>query len=101
MKKLVATEGRLIIKVDPEENQTSGGIYLAKPSNPDLKSGIIMSVGERKDKAKEDFHIGQHVYWQANLGLEVDYEGEKLLIINQESILAHDFEVSDADPGMA
>lgn len=88
MKNLIATEGRLLIKVKPEENKTSGGILLARPTNPELMEGTVVSVGLKRDKAKQEFQEGQTVYWQSNLGMEITLNGEKHLLINQENIVA-------------
>lgn len=88
MKNPIATEGRLIIKIDKEETQTSGGIYLARSENCDTKSGKVISVGGKKHNENQDFEVGQTVYWQSGLGQEIRVNGEDYLIINQNNILA-------------
>lgn len=84
----IATEGRLTVKVKPEEDRSAGGIYLAQPTNPDLHEGTVVSVGEKLKDAKQEFNEGDVVVWQNYSGVEFSNEGEKYNILNQKDIIA-------------
>lgn len=84
----IATEGRLTVKVKPEEDRSAGGIYLAQPTNPDLHEGTVVSVGEKLKDAKQEFNEGDVVVWQNYSGVEFSNEGEKYIILNQKDIIA-------------
>lgn len=86
---LKATEGRLIVKVIPDETKSSGGILLAKPSNPDVHKGIVLSAGEPLDDSNQKFEVGNEVYWQSYSGVDMEENGENYLIINQKDIIAY------------
>lgn len=84
----IATEGRLTVKVKPEEDRSAGGIYLAQPTNPDLHEGTVVSVGEKLKDTKQEFNEGDVVVWQNYSGVEFSNEGEKYIILNQKDIIA-------------
>lgn len=88
MKNPIATEGRLICEMIEQESKTKSGILLAKPANVDTGMGKVLSVGCKKYHANQDFNVGQIVYWQMGLGQEIDVEGKKCIILNQDQILA-------------
>lgn len=85
---LIATEGRLVVRVLPDQDKSAGGILLAKPSNPDVHFGVIESVGEPLKDRKQSFEVGQTVAWSNYSGVSYEYEGEDYLIINQSDIIA-------------
>lgn len=84
----IATEGRLTVKVKPEEDKSAGGIFLARPTNPDLHEGTVLSVGEKLKDAKQEFKVGDKVVWSNYSGVEFENNGEKCILINQKDIIA-------------
>lgn len=88
MKNPIATEGRLICEIIEQESKTKSGILLAKPANVDTGMGKVISVGIKKYHENQDFKEGQTVYWQKGLGQEIDVEGKKCIILNQNQIFA-------------
>lgn len=95
MKNPIATEGRLLIKVNEKKNEhkTSSGLILARQDNPDIHEGVIINVGPKKDKVQQEFHPGQIVYWQNYSGVEfLLNETEKHIILNQSDIIAFEGE---------
>lgn len=85
---LTATEGRLVVKTLPNQEQTSGGLFLSQPSNPDIHKGIIESVGPYKKDVNQEFSEGQVVLWSNYSGVSYTYEGEDYMILNQSDIIA-------------
>lgn len=89
MKKF-ATEGRIIVKVLKEENQTETGLYLAQSENPDLHKGTVVSVGLQKKDVKQMFTVDQVVYWQNYSGCTFTEGEDEYVILNQSDVLAID-----------
>lgn len=86
---LIATQGRLAVKKDDEQEVTSGGIVLAQPVNKDVHTGVVVNVGDPKDdKVTQKFNVGDRVAWQNYSGVEYEFEGETYLILNQADIIA-------------
>lgn len=88
----IALGDNVIIKPDPVENTTESGLIIhvdEKKSRP--STGQVMSVGEdcwlMKD-ARKKLHYPDRVMFIKNSGYEMEYEGEKYLIMEAKHVLA-------------
>ena len=76
----------VLIQPDEAKKQTEQGIYLPETSSKEKpQGGVIIAIGEGKDiKVKK----GQKVLFRKYSGTEVKVDGEELLIIKNEDLLA-------------
>ncbi len=91
--KLKPLYDRVVVKKVEMEQKTAGGIILPDTAKEESQIGEVVAVGEgkllengevRPLKVKE----GDKVLFSKYAGNEVELDGEKLLIIREEDILA-------------
>ncbi|SNR59667.1 co-chaperone GroES [Desulfurobacterium atlanticum] len=91
--KLKPLYDRVVVKKVEMEQKTAGGIILPDTAKEESQMGEVVAVGEgrllengeiRPLKVKE----GDKVLYSKYAGNEVELDGEKLLIIREEDILA-------------
>ena len=82
----------LILPLEPDE-RTSGGIYLPDPSNKGgiamgevlrVGPGLITDIGER---VPMDIEVGDIVMYREGGALDIEIEGRKLKVIEEEYVL--------------
>jgi chaperonin GroES len=83
----------VVIKRLDGEKKTSGGILLPDSAQEKPHQGRVLSVGDgrrRKDGARVGSQVreGDRVVFSSYSGMEVEVNGEKLLIMTEEDILA-------------
>jgi chaperonin GroES len=91
--KLTPLADRVIVKRLEAETKTKGGIVLPDTAKEKPKRGKIKAVGEGKrldsgELVKPSVKIGDEVIFSSFAGTEVTVEGEELLIMGQDDILA-------------
>jgi chaperonin GroES len=75
------------------EKKTAGGIVLPDSAQEKPQQGRVLSVGDGR-RRKDGTHIGSQVregdrvVFTSYSGLEVEVDGEKLLIMTEDDILA-------------
>ena len=84
---------RVIIKPDQEQEKSAGGIMLApSPNKEKPQKGIVVSVGQGKQKDGQyiplDLTIGMRVLFSKFSGTEVKVNGEDMLVLRDEDIIA-------------
>lgn len=86
---LTPTPGRLIVKVDPEAEQTSGGIYLPATAIQQGNYGTVVAVPTSScDDLTSHYHEGDRVVVGRYAGVAIDYEGEEYVVLKHDEILA-------------
>jgi chaperonin GroES len=75
------------------EAKTKGGIVLPDTAKEKPKRGKIMSVGpgrvtEKGELVKPSVSVGDDILFTSFAGTEVTVDGEELLIMSQDDILA-------------
>lgn len=93
----LAINDRLIIDPDPLPEASKG---LIMPD--DAKEGIVSRSGlilSRGDRCHPYLHPGARVYFNKYVGLEVEWEGRKLLSMKEEDILAVELPPAPATGG--
>lgn len=82
---------RVIVKVKEEEEKTVGGIVLASNAKEKPTEGEVVAVGsyaDNGDKIPMSVNKGDVVLYDKYSGTNVEYEGEKFLVLHEKDILA-------------
>ena len=90
---VVPVGDHLVIKRVDGQRKTTGGILLPESAQEKPLQGRVLSVGDgrrRKDGTRVGSQVreGDRVLFSAYSGMEVEVDGEKLLIMTEEDILA-------------
>jgi chaperonin GroES len=78
---------RVLIKPVKEEERTKSGIYIPESAKEKKKQGIVVEVGTVDDK---EFPIkkGDVILYSGYSSEELDFDGEKYLIIESKDVIA-------------
>lgn len=79
---------RVVIKMKENEETTKSGIILAGASKEKPQYAEVLEVGPGTEKIKMEVKKGDSVVVSKYAGTEIKYQGEDLVIVNQEDILA-------------
>ncbi|HTQ37985.1 MAG TPA: co-chaperone GroES [Pirellulales bacterium] len=90
---VVPVGNHVVIKRMEGEKKTAGGIVLPDSAQQKPQQGRVLSVGDgrrRKDGARLQSQVqeGDRVLFSTYSGMEVEVDGEKLLIMTEDDILA-------------
>lgn len=86
--KLTPLADRVIIKPAPAETKTVGGIIIPDTAKEKPLQGEVLAAGQgTKDEAMV-LKAGDCVLYGKYAGTEVEFDGEKLLIMRQSDVLA-------------
>lgn len=93
MAKIVPLSEKVIVKRVEAEEKTAGGIVLPDAAKEKPKQGKIISVGEGRlleDGKRAPFQVkkGNRVLFSSYAGTEVKVDGEELLVMAEDDILA-------------
>jgi chaperonin GroES len=84
---------RIVIKRKTEEEKTAGGLYIPESAKERPTEATVVSVG--KGRVQEDGSVtplvvkaGDTVLFGKYAGTEIKLDGEELLIIREEDVLA-------------
>jgi len=91
--KLVPLGEKVIVKRLEAEETTAGGILLPETAKQRPQQGRVLSVGDGRmladgTRAEPQIVEGDRVLFASYGGEEVDVNGEELLIISEDEILA-------------
>jgi len=85
---------KIIVRRDEAETQTESGIYLPESSKERPKTGTVQAVGNGKlntetgERTPLTVNAGDHVIFSSYAGTEITIDGEELLIMSEDDILA-------------
>lgn len=85
---------KILVRRDEAESQTASGIYLPESSKDRPKTGTVEAVGDGKlntDTGKRiplSIKKGDRVIFTSYAGTEIKLEGDELLIMSEDEILA-------------
>ena len=79
---------RVIIKPAPAETKTVGGIIIPDTAKEKPLQGEVLAVGQGTKDEAMILKAGDHVLYGKYAGTEVEFDGEKLLIMRQSDVLA-------------
>lgn len=86
--KLTPLADRVIIKPAPAETKTVGGIIIPDTAKEKPLQGEVLAVGQGTKDEAMILKAGDHVLYGKYAGTEVDFDGEKFLIMRQSDVLA-------------
>lgn len=92
--KLTPLFDKIIVRRDESQKMTKGGLHLPDQAQDKPKRGKVLAVGQGRvnettgDRLPMDVTEGQTVLFSSYAGSEVDIDGEQLLIMRQEDVLA-------------
>lgn len=91
--KLRPLHDRVIVKRMEEERVSAGGIVIPDSATEKPIRGEVLAVGNGKilengEKRKLDIEVGDKILFGKYSGTEVKVEGEELLVMREEDIMA-------------
>jgi chaperonin GroES len=91
--RVVPIGDRVVIKRLAAEEATAGGIFLPDMSREKPRQGRVLSVGDGRllsdgTRATHQVQEGDRVLFSSYAGTEVEINGEELLLMSEEDILA-------------
>jgi chaperonin GroES len=91
--KVVPLGDKVVVKRLPSEAKTAGGIVLPDSAKEKPQQGRVLSVGDgrlMKDGTRADCQVqeGDRVLFTTWAGAEIKVDGDELLILSEEDILA-------------
>ena len=88
MSKLQPLAGYVVVKREEEASQTSSGIYLTDAAKEKPQRGEVMAVGAGKEGKEPQVKVGQKVLFKKYGPTEVEMDGQEMLLLEEEDILA-------------
>lgn len=85
---------KILVRRDEAETQTTSGIFLPEGSKDRPKTGTIEAVGDGKlntetgDRIPLGVSKGDRVIFSSYAGTEIKLDGDELLIMSEDEILA-------------
>ncbi len=84
---------RVLIETMEQEEVTAGGIILPEAAKEKPKEGVVKAVGDGKlldngKRASLQVKNGDRVIFSSYAGSEIKVDGEELLILGEEDVLA-------------
>ena len=85
---------RILVRKTKAKAKTEGGIYVPEEARKSMPEGVVVSVGPGNISYKDgtlrplSLEIGDVVLFSEYSGTEINVEGESLLIMREDDILA-------------
>ena len=79
---------RVLVKPAPAEEKTIGGIIIPDTAKEKPLKGEVIAVGNGTKDEEMIIKIGDTVLYGKYAGQELEFEGEKYLVMRQSDILA-------------
>ena len=84
---------RVLVKPAPKEEKTSSGLYITSAAQELPQRGEVLAVGTGKldqngNRIALDVKVGDQVFYGKFGGTEVKVDGEELLLLRADDILA-------------
>jgi chaperonin GroES len=91
--KIVPIGANVVVRRTPSEEMTSGGIALPDVAKKKTRQGRVLSIGDGRKlpdgrHAPHQVREGYRVLFDSYAGSEVLIDGEELLIMSEDEILA-------------
>jgi len=88
MSQLVPLAGYVVVKRLEEPSQRASGIILTESAKEKPQRGEVMAVGAGKEGKEAQVKTGQIVLFKKYGPTEVEVEGQELLLLEEDDILA-------------
>ena len=79
---------RVLVKPAPAEEKTAGGIIIPDTAKEKPLQGEVLAVGNGTKDEEVVLKAGDTVLYGKYAGTEVEFDGEKYLIMRQSDVLA-------------
>lgn len=79
---------RVLVKPAPTEEKTAGGIIIPDTAKEKPLQGEVLAVGNGTKDEEMVLKAGDTVLYGKYAGTEVEFDGEKYLIMRQSDVLA-------------
>lgn len=84
---------RVLVRPSEGEEQTTGGIFLPDTARKKPQEGEVLAVGpgrvtKKGERAPIAVNVGDTVIYSKWAGTEIKVDGEDLMLIDEDSILA-------------
>jgi chaperonin GroES len=84
---------RVVVRRVAEEERSAGGLYIPEQAKEKPAQGEVLAVGQgrRPDNGgliPLETKVGDRVLFGKYSGTEIEFEGEKLLILREDELLA-------------
>ena len=79
---------RVLITPAPAEEKTVGGIIMPDTAKEKPLQGTVVAVGEGKKDEPMILKAGDTVLYGKYAGTEIEYDGEKYLVMRQSDVVA-------------
>ncbi len=91
--KLKPLHDRIVVKRMEEEEKTAGGIIIPDTAKEKPQQGSVVAagdgrIGENGSRIALEVKVGDRVLFSKYAGTEIKVEGEELLIMREDDILA-------------
>jgi chaperonin GroES len=91
--KVVPLGANVVVKRIDAEERTAGGIMLPENSRERPREGRVLSVGDGRrladgSRLPHQVREGDRVVFAGYAGVEVEVDGESMLIMNEDEIMA-------------
>lgn len=83
--KIKPMNDRILVKMEEVAEKTAGGLYIPQTAQEKTQIGEVVAVGDSKEIKVA---AGQKIMYEKYAGTTVKNEGQELLIIKQENVLA-------------
>lgn len=88
MSQLIPLAGYVVVKRLEEASKTPTGIYLTESAKEKPQRGEVKAVGAGKEGKEPQVKVGQTVLFKKYGPTEVEVDGEEMLMLEEEDILA-------------
>ena len=79
---------RVLIEAKEAETKTASGLYIPDSAKEKPQQGKVVAVGSGKKDEPMELCVGDTVLYGKYAGNEIEIDGEKLLMMRQNDILA-------------
>lgn len=79
--------GRILVKPEPVEKKTEGGIYIPENINKKPSSGQVVVRGKSLPDVEMEIREGDYVVFHEGVGQEVDIDDTTYLLMQQKDTL--------------
>ncbi|MCX8472770.1 MAG: co-chaperone GroES [Sediminibacterium sp.] len=86
--KLTPLHDRVVVKANPAEQKTSGGIIIPDTAKEKPQQGTVVAVGTGKKDEPLTVKVGDVVLYGKYAGTEITIDGSELLIMRESDIFA-------------
>jgi chaperonin GroES len=86
--KLRPLADRVIVRRFAEDQRTPGGLHIPEANRERPTRALVVAVGPGKDDKAPAVSVGDTILFGKYSGSEVEIDGEKLLIMREDDLLA-------------